>query len=126
MTFDADTLARQLAQLGRDLQDEVAVLAELELAAVTAEGAWWAAKDGLEQALDEEFLHSEGGVEARRASARTFCFLDRDDMRRTGARLALAKAKLRNQEASIRALNKRIDIGRSLLSREKALMEMDQ
>jgi hypothetical protein len=122
--FEAETLARQLAQLGRDLDDEVKVLGKLEEEAVDAEGHYRAKEYAYTYAMDKAFLDFSGSVEVRKAQARTTngsYWLDSQDAYLDWSR---AKAKVRTQNANLSAIRTRIDIGRSLLSREKALLAL--
>lgn len=124
-SFDAETLARQLAALGRDLDDEVKVLGQLEEEAVDAEGHYRAKEYAFDSELDKCFLEASGGsVEVRKAQARvvtTSWWLDSQEAYLDWQR---AKARVRTQNASLSALKTRIDIGRSLLSRERALLSL--
>jgi hypothetical protein len=122
-SFDAETLARQLAQLGRDLQDEVAALADFEEQAVNAEGKYRTYDALYEDALASCLLRSgQGNSEARKAEARLQCIDPRLVMQQAYTEWGHAKAAVRSQQANLTALHKRIEIGRSLLSREKALI----
>lgn len=123
-SFDADTLARQLAQLGRDLQDEVTILGELEEASVDAEGEYRDKESSLDWATDKAFLDFEGSVEMRKAQARTSVTSYQLDYRVAYLEWQHAKAKVRTQQANLSAIHKRVEIGRSLLSREKALIAL--
>jgi hypothetical protein len=123
---DMGLLARQLSQLGRDLEDEIAILGEMELAAVEAEGKYRHYKELHEDALAGVMLKSrQGSAESRKAEARVSCIDSRIEMEQANISLDRAKALLRVKYASISALGRRIDIGRSLLSREKALMSSE-
>jgi hypothetical protein len=123
--FDADTLARQLAQLGRDLQDEVAELGELEERAVDAEGEFRHREAMYEDVLAASTLKSrESNAEARKADARLQCIEARALMQVASLEWSRAKARVRTQQANLTALHKRVEIGRSLLSREKALISL--
>lgn len=116
-------LANQLSQLGRDLQDEITTLGEMEDAAVTAEGTYRHYKELYEDALARMLLQSRGSsAESRKAEARLACFADRQLMEKANLDWDKKKGVLRTQYASISALHRRIEIGRSLLSREKALV----
>lgn len=123
-SFDAEVLAGQLAALGRDLQDAVTELGNLEEQAVNAEGHYRAREYAYNEAMDKAFLAFDGSVEVRKAQARVTngsYWLDSQDAYLDWAR---AKAAVRTQNASISAISKRIEIGRSLLSREKALLSL--
>jgi len=122
--FDADTLARQLAQLGRDLQDEVKYLGELEEAAVDAEGKYRSKETSLEWAQDKAFLDFDGSVEVRKAQSRQTTLSYQMEAREAYLEWGRAKGRVRTQNANLQALHKRVEIGRSLLSREKALLSL--
>ena len=124
-SYDAEVLARQLAQLGRDLQDEVTDLGELEEQAVDAEGRFRHLDALYEDALAGAVLHSsQGSADSRKAEARLQCITPRETMMDANTEWNRAKAAVRTQQASLQALHKRIEIGRSLLSREKALISL--
>ena len=123
-SYDAEVMARQLAQLGRDLQDEVMHLGELEEESVNAEGRFRVKEYALDDAIDKAFLSSDGSVETRKAVARTTTTSYRTDFQEANLEWNRARAKVRVQQASLSALHKRIEIGRSLLSREKALLSL--
>ena len=123
MTYDADVLARQLAQLGRDLDEEVKILGELEEEAADAGGEYQHRNDLYEDTLASCLLKSgQSNAESRKAEARLQCIAPRAEMRIAQKNWEKAKAAVRTQEKNLTALHKRIDIGRSLLSREKALI----
>ncbi len=122
--YEAETLARQLAQLGRDLDTEVTVLADLEHEAVTAEGDYRRLADLHEDAVARAFLTAPGSVDARRAQARLDCTASREASGAAWKRWQDAKADVRMQGKNLDALRERIGIGRSLLSREKALLSL--
>lgn len=123
--YDADTLVRQLAQLGRDLDDEVKVLGELEESAVDAEGEYRSRESAFDDELDKCFLEASGGsVEVRKTQARVVTTSWRLDSQEAYLEWQRAKGRLRTQNANLQALRTRIDIGRSLLSREKALLSL--
>lgn len=121
--MSAETLARQLAQMGRDLEAQVTVLGNYEDQAVEAEGKY-RFKDALyEDALAKATLESgQRSAEARKAEARLCCISERIDMHEAYTKWGQAKAKVRMQQASLTALHRRIEVGRSLLSREKSLL----
>ena len=124
-SFDAETLARQLAALGRDLQDEVIRLGELEEEAVEAEGKYRQLDEAYEDALAKGMLDSDrGSAEARKAEARLGVTSYRLEAHVAYLEWGRAKGRLRTQQASLTALHKRIEVGRSLLSREKALLSL--
>jgi len=124
-SFDAEVLARQLAQLGRDLDDEVKNLGQYEEEAVDAEGHYRIKESAFDDELDKCFLEASGGsVEVRKAQARIVTTSYRLDSQEAYLEWQRAKARVRTQQANLSAIHKRIEIGRSLLSREKALISL--
>jgi hypothetical protein len=119
---DGDVLARQLAQLGKQLDDATEELAKLDLIATSAGSEAQHYKELYEDALAWAFRDAEGAVETRKAVARLSCVPARAEAAAASAVWERAKSDVRNQQAMVRAINARIDIGRSLLSREKTLM----
>lgn len=124
--FEANILVENLGQLGRDLDSYVATLGELDERAVDLEGTYRFLDEEYNDRFAEEFLNLQGSVEQRKMQAR---------LKAKPARLIAgdawlewnkARAKLRTHQASISALHRRIEIGRSMLSREKTLMELDK
>ena len=127
MSYDAAELARQLAQLGLDLQDEVTELGRLEEAAVDAEAAYRQLQELHEDALAKAFLRSSGSnMEARKAEARLVCVDSRLAAETAWRAWSHQRARLRTQQASLNALHRRVEIGRSLLSREKVLISLGE
>jgi len=122
--YDAETLAQQLGQLGRDLQDEVVVLGKLEEEAVAAEGRYRAKEYAYNDAMDRAFLDLPGSVEVRKAQARTTTGSYWHDSQDAYLEWSRAKGRVRTQNANLSAIRTRIDVGRSLLSREKALLSL--
>lgn len=120
--FDADLLATQLAQLGRDLQTEVLNLRELELKAVELEARHKLLDELHNDALAQAYLENEGAAEMRKAKARLACLHTREKAAGAWKEWQDAKAIVRFQNANLSALGKRIEVGRSLLSREKVLI----
>jgi hypothetical protein len=123
-SFDAEVLASQLAQLGRDLQDEVKHLAMLEHAAVDSESTYRHTQVNLQKVLDEGYLSVKGNVEERKAQARLKAEAQQLDLEDAYREWGITKADVRIQQASLSALHRRCEIGRSLLSREKALISL--
>lgn len=119
--MDGDVLAHQLAELGRQLDDATTKLAELDILATAKSIEAARAKEEYEDALAIAYRDADGPVEARKTEARLMCIGERKVAHGASASCELAKADVRNQQAMVRAINARIDIGRSLLSREKAL-----
>ena len=123
--YEAEVLAQQLARLGKDLQDEVIILGELEEQAVDAEGEYRHRDALYEDTLASCLLRSlHGSAEARKADARLQCIGPRAEMQQAYQEWGKAKGRLRTQQANLTALHKRVEIGRSLLSREKALLSL--
>lgn len=122
--YDAETLARQLAQLGRDLDDEVKVLGVLEEAAADAEGFFRKLESAYDDCLDQAFLDANGNVDSRKAQARLACAVERAAKQEASTEWNKARGKVFTQNANLTAIRVRIDIGRSLLSREKSLMAL--
>lgn len=102
-----EEIVRQLGQLGRDLSTEIGNLADYESAAVDAEGEF-------RRAYAEAFREATGTLEDRKQQA---ILATGKPWREWG----LAAAVVRRQRESLRALHARIDIGRTMASREKAL-----
>lgn len=123
-SYDADVLAQQLSALGRDLQNEILILGELEEHAVDAEAVYRELQDQYEDEQAKAFLSFTGTVEVRKMETR----LATADYREKAAVAYIswnqAKGKLRVQQANLQAIHKRVDIGRSLLSREKSLISL--
>lgn len=120
--MDGDTLARQLGELGRQLDEATGKLADLDLLA-TAKGIEAArVKEEYEDFLARAYRDADGSVETRKTEARLNCLEARKVSHEASAAAEIAKAEVRNQQSIIRTLERRIDIGRSLLSREKSLM----
>ena len=123
-SYDAEVMARQLSQLGRDLQAEVIELGNLSDAATDAEGEYYRLKAIHDDAVDLAFLNGEGGVEARKAKAKIECAELRGKMLDANTAWSRAKGAVSTQYANLNALHKRVDIGRSMLSRERALLSL--
>lgn len=104
---EGDRIIRQLGQLGRDLDTEIGRLAEYEAMAVEAEGEF-------RRAYAEAFKDATGTLEDRKQQA---ILATAKEWREWG----LAAAVVRRQRESIKALHARVDIGRTMASREKAL-----
>lgn len=124
MSWDAELLVRQLSQLGRDLDAEVTILGQLDEHAVEAESEFRRLDEEYNDRFAEEFLNLEGPVEQRKMQARLKAKPARLISEEAWLIWNLSKAKLRTQQASIQALHRRVEIGRSMLSREKALISI--
>ena len=120
--MDGEILARQLGDLGRQLEDATVKLTELDVLATGAAIEAARLKEEYEDRLAEGFRDAEGAVEAKKTLARLKASPARIIAQEAYAEAERAKCKVRNQQAVIRAINARIDVGRSLLSREKTLM----
>lgn len=124
MSFEAEVLVQQLAALGRDLQLEVQLLGELDEAAVDAEGVYRRLDEEHQDRVAEEFLRLEGAVEHRKMAARLKAVPARLVAEDAWLAWNRARARLRTQQASLQALHRRVEIGRSLLSREKTMITL--
>jgi hypothetical protein len=122
--YDAEVLAQQLAALGRDLSEEVTILGELEEECVTAEGEYRKLQEAHEDDIARAFVTMPGGVESRKAAARLECIPSREVSGEAYIEWNRLKGRLRTQQANIQAVHRRIEVGRSLLSREKALISL--
>ena len=122
--WDAEILAQQLAQLGRDLQDEVKILGALEELVANTEGMYRSLQEVHEDNLARARLAAEGSVDTKKAIARLGCVPSRQEAELAGLEWNRTKGKLNTQRASLQALHRRCEIGRSLLSREKALISL--
>lgn len=126
MSYNANALVSNLSALGLSLEEYVTVLGDLEFQKVEAEAEYRRLLEEHEDRLAEQFLAADGSVENRKNTARLKCVpsrLMRDDAKKDWQHW---EAKVRTQFASISALHRRIEIGRSMLSREKTLMELDR
>jgi len=121
--MDATTLLQQLAELGRQLDKEVDQMGELDVLATGLGCEYQKLREEHEDACAETFLQlTDGGVEAKKMAARLKCIPSRLIAQDANLQWELAKSHLRTQQAAVRAITTRIEIGRSLLSHEKALM----
>lgn len=125
--FDADTLLSQLSELGRQLDREVNRLGELDMLATGLGCEYQRLREEHEDNLADAFLHlAEGGVEAKKMAARLKCVPSRLIAQDANLEWERAKSRVRTQQEAIRALHRRIEIGRSLLSTEKVRMDLDR
>jgi hypothetical protein len=108
--FDGDAVIRHLGALGRDLETEITLLAELEELAVDTEGDF-------RKAFAAAYAEAAGTLEDRKQRA----IAGTDAQWRTWGK---AVAAVRRQRESLKALHARIDIGRTMASREKALVSL--
>jgi hypothetical protein len=126
-SIEMGLLARQLSQLGQDLESEVAILGEMEDLTVTAEGAYRHYQELYDDAQAAALLKSrQGSAESRKAEARLACIEERQVMEQALLDWRKKQGALRTQNANIQAVHRRIEIGRSLLSREKAQFSLEQ
>ena len=72
----------------------------------------------------QEFLHAEGTVDTRKNIARIKAIPARLIAQDAWLEWSKTKARVRKQQANINAIHKRIDVGRSMLARERALMSL--
>jgi predicted house-cleaning noncanonical NTP pyrophosphatase (MazG superfamily) len=125
MSYDAATLAQQLGDLGRDLQAQVSELGRLEEQCVDAEAAYRVLQEIHEDILASCFLRSGGSnADARKADARLSAADSRVAAEVAWKAWQQVRAQVRVQQASLQAIHRRIEIGRSLLSREKSLLSL--
>ena len=107
---DGETLLTQLGTLGRDLGKEISSLGRMEEIAVDAEGDF-------HTAYSKVFRNAQGSVEDRKQAA----IAETDSLWRVWGKAAAA---VRLQRESLKALHARIEIGRTMVSREKALVSL--
>lgn len=124
--FDADTLLAQLAELGRQLDREVEKLGEYDMIATGLGCEYQRLREEHEDALADAFLRSDGSVEAKKMLARLKCVPSRLIAQDANVDWEKAKSRLRTQQAAIKAIGSRIEIGRSLLSAEKVRLDLDR
>ena len=124
--FDANTLLSQLAALGRELDEQVDELGRLDLIATGNGCEYSRLREDTEDVFAEAFLNAEGGVEARKMSARLKSVPARLLAQDANKEWEFSKSRVRTQQEMIRALHRRIEIGRSLLSTEKTRMDLDR
>lgn len=105
--YSGEDIVKQLGQLGLDLSAEIGRLGDYESAAVEAEGEF-------RKAYAEAYRDASGTLEDRKQQA---ILKTAKPWREWG----LAAAVVRRQRESLKALHARIDIGRTMASREKAL-----
>lgn len=110
--MDAIVIARQLGELGVELDKAVKSLAEFEETAVDAEGDF-------KVAYAKAFRNGKGSVEDRKQQA----FEDCDELWRVWGKAAAA---VRIQKEHVRALHARIDVGRTLASNVRAEISLAQ
>lgn len=123
--FDANVLLKQLSDLGRQLDAEVEKLADLDFHATGKGCDYQRLREEHEDALASAFLEVPGGVEVRKASARLKSVPSRLVAQDASKDWEEAKSRLRTQQAAIKALTTRIEIGRSMLSHEKSMLALN-
>jgi hypothetical protein len=124
--FDPDLLLRQLSELGRLLDAQIETLGECDLLATGLGCEYQRLREECEDRVAEEFLKAEGTVETRKMIARLKAVPSRLIAQDALLEAEKAKARLRTQQAAIRALHARVEIGRSLLSHEKTRLDLDR
>lgn len=110
--MDAIVIARQLGELGVELDKAVRSLAELEDVAVDAEGDFKVANS-------KAFRGCTGSIEDRKQQA----FEETAELWRVWGKAAAA---VRIQKEHVKALHARIDVGRTLASTVRAELSLVQ
>jgi hypothetical protein len=123
--MDPEVLLQQLGELGKQLDTATSELTRLDVVATGASVHHAGLKKDLEKATAQAFLTCEGPMEVRKMQATLSTADLREDLQEAYAAAKTAESQVRNQQEVIRALNRRIDIGRSLVSHQKTQMEMD-
>jgi hypothetical protein len=124
-SVEAEVLLRQLGGLGIQLSEAVNKLADMDVLATGNGIAYQTAREEYEDQLAEAFRRSNGSsVDARKADARLQCRDARKLAEEASAAWERSKSRLRSQQAVVRTITTRIEVGRSLLSHEKALMNL--
>lgn len=124
--FDANTLLKQLSELGRQLDDAVDKLGELDMTATGLGCEYQKLREEHEDDFAANFLILPGSVEAKKMAARGKSVPSRLLAQDAYREWEEEKSRVRTQQAAIKALTTRIEIGRSLLSHEKALMSLGE
>jgi hypothetical protein len=125
--FETQVLLQQLADLGRELDRQVDQLGDLDMIATGLGCEFQRLREEHEDALADVFLNGPAGsVESRKAAARLKCVPSRLVAQDAALEWEKAKSRVRTQQAAIKALHTRIEIGRSLLSTEKTRMDLDR
>lgn len=122
--MEAQILLNQLGELGKTLDRETSKLGELDLLATAKGVEYQHIREAYEDDVASAFMAADGSVEAKKNEARLKCVAARLLMQEVSAEWEHLKSKVRTQQAIVRAVNTRIDIGRSLLSHEKAMMTL--
>jgi len=121
---DLNLLASQLSALARDLQAEVDLLGELEEVAVDADAESRRLAEEYEDAYSRAYIGAEGAVELRKNIARLGVIGERVTAQEAKHVADKARSRVRTQRESLNVLHKRVDVGRSLLARERALVSL--
>jgi hypothetical protein len=125
--FEANVLLQQLSELGRQLDQQVERLGELDMISTGLGCEYQRLREEHEDQLADSFLRmTDGGVEAKKMAARLKCVPARLTAQDANKDWEQARSRLRTQQAAVRALGSRIEIGRSLLSHQKTQMELDR
>jgi hypothetical protein len=126
--FEANVLLQQLSELGRLLDVETEELGDLDMIATGLGCHYSKLREAYEDTVAENFLQasSESGVEAKKMAARLKSVPARLVAQEANLEWEKAKSKVRSQQAKIKAITTRIEIGRSLLSHEKTRMDLDR
>jgi hypothetical protein len=123
-SVEAEVLLRQLGGLGIQLSEAVNKLADMDVLATGNGIAYQTAREDYEDLFAAAFRDADGAVESRKADARLACRSARKLVEEASAEWERSKARLRSQQAIVRTITTRIEVGRSLLSHEKALMNL--
>jgi hypothetical protein len=127
LMFETNVLLTQLAELGRELDKQVDKLGDLDMIATGLGCHYQVLREAYEDAVADAFLKAPtGGVEAKKMEARLKCVPSRLVAQEANLEWEKSKSRVRTQQAAIKALHTRIEIGRSLLSTEKARMDLDR
>jgi hypothetical protein len=121
---EAQILLNQLSELGKQLDRETSKLGELDLLATGKGIEYQHVRESYEDDVASAFMAADGSVEAKKNEARLKCVSMRLYAQEISGEWEKLKAQVRTQQAIVRAVNTRIDIGRSLLSHEKAMMTL--
>lgn len=124
--FDTDVLLGQLAALGGELDAAVVELGTLDMLATGHGCLYNQLREEHEDNLANAFLDADGSVEVRKNIARVKCVPSRLIAQQQAKEWEEAKSRVRTQQEAIRALHRRVEIGRSLLSTEKTRMDLDR
>lgn len=125
--FETETLLRQLSELGRELDKQVDKLGDLDMIATGLGCHYQALRESHEDNVAEQFLGlAAGSIEAKKMSARLKCVPSRLVAQEANLEWEKAKSRVRTQQAAVKAIHTRIEIGRSLLSTEKTRMDLDR